>query len=278
MRREVLYIRVSTSDQEKGDSIPAQESLLREASKNDKTGEIIKVFKDSESGKVDAEDIFTNPVEEGMMGIASWSDRKEFKEMMMWAKEKKFDVLRIKRLDRLGRSVIQIELAYNYLKKQGIEIRSVQDNLAVVNDSSFRIFSILMAQRESESNKQRTSDTAKYRTEEKGMLPNRWFFGYDPIRSENEKGKDGKMKVIGYKINEQQAEVIRKVFDSKIKGEKPSEIIGKTINKIVLTKSRYHDILKRQEYIGLIIYDGKKIPAQHLKIIDLETWEKAQKK
>lgn len=264
MKKEIIYARISSQDQKKGDSIEAQTSALKEWSKQENIGVITKVYVDeAKSAYLDDEDFFTDAIDSGfLIKSKGWNGRENLKQLLFDAKQKKFDIVRIFKLDRFGRNILMQEGMFIYLKSLGIEVKSLSEG-DYIKDRFVRGIFGLMNAKSSEDTAIRTELVRQHRFE-KGMLPNKAFYGYTAIKKED--------KIVDYEINQEEAKVIRTIFEHKIEGIAP-EI---TINKLRIPKSRYYDVLKRKEYAGFIIHRNQEVEAPKLRIIDLEIWKKAQ--
>ena len=100
-----IYARVSTEEQAKNYSIPAQLDLLRNFA------------------QANNYEIFKEYVDEGASG--STSDRPQLGELFNDAKRAYFDVILVYRIDRFFRSTLNLLSAVDQLQKMGVSFRSV---------------------------------------------------------------------------------------------------------------------------------------------------------
>jgi len=268
MLRAVASIRISSQDQKDGISPETQLSQIKEQIKRDEDCTLIKNYVDlAKSGYSDDEDIHTTAeFDDGFLIKINWNNRKEFRQMLRDAKEKKFDVVYFYMLSRLSRNIMLQEGVFHYLQSLGIELRfiygykSTGDKLAdllsraingIINQSSSLITQI-------------GTNSAFKRKFEQGLFP-KPFFGYEGIR-DTPNGA-----IIKFKINEEEAKIIREIFKSKINKEPTQE----TCKRLGIGEKVRSRAIKRKEYAGFLIRNGEEKPIPELTIIDLETWEKA---
>ena len=215
----VMYLRLSKEDGERAESnsISNQREIINMyASKNN-----INVAKEY--------------VDDGYSGTSF--DRPAFKEMMKDAYDKKFSIIIVKDLSRFGRDYIE---AGKYIQRifpeLGIRFISVNDNYdsssADINDTHLilpikNFINDIYAR--DISNKVRSSQKVK---REKGEFISAFApYGY-------KKSKENKNKLI---IDENVAEVIRNIFDMKLKGYS-SKAIADELNRLgILTPKLYKE-------------------------------------
>ena len=108
MKRAVLYCRVSTKEQEKGNSLDWQEEYLRKCCAIRKY-EVVKVFRDDKSGK-------------------TFKGRTEFINLMKYCKAHKgeIDYVLVYRWDRYSRNLKEALINLDYFWKKNIEVNSVE--------------------------------------------------------------------------------------------------------------------------------------------------------
>ena len=97
-------------------------------------------------------------------------------------------------------------------------------------------------------------------------------YGYDGFRNER------------YRINEEQAAVVRQIFRMYADGYSLSQIVRRlnddglrTESGRLFTINKMYNILKNEKYLGIYIHGDHRIPGGMPAIIDPDTWEKAQR-
>ena len=221
--------------------------------------------------------------------------RPEFQRMIKDAKIHKFDILVIHKLDRFSRDRYDHAYYKRELKRAGVRLVSVLENLddspeSVMLESVLEGFSEYYSRNLGREVMKGLHETALACRHTGGVPP----LGYDV-------GPDGK-----YIVNEPEAAAVRFIFESYINGDGYSKIIdgiklmgvkGKRGGQIA--KNSLHDILKNEKYTGTFVYNrsaakdayGKRNghankPADDItrieggmpQIITREVWHKAQSK
>ena len=193
-------------------------------------------------------------------------DRPEIQELLNHAKSGIIDTVYIYKLDRMSRDVIDtLNLFYKILPGYGVKVISMTEELRTENpmDRMMLTMNAAMNQYEREVIRMRMSAGMLERVKKGywmggGRTP--WGYYYDR--------NDGILH-----INEQQASVVRKVYDLYLNGfscENISKILGFKGEPIV------KGILKRKSNIGLIEYKGKVYKGRHEPIIDEKVFWKVQ--
>ena len=193
-------------------------------------------------------------------------DRPEIQELLNHAKSGIIDTVYIYKLDRMSRDVIDtLNLFYKILPGYGVKVISMTEELRTENpmDRMMLTMNAAMNQYEREVIRMRMSAGMLERVKKGywmggGRTP--WGYYYDR--------NDGILH-----INEQQASMVRKVYDLYLNGfscENISKILGFKGEPIV------KGILKRKSNIGLIEYKGKVYKGRHEPIIDEKVFWKVQ--
>lgn len=246
MKRAVLYVRVSTSKQEEGYSIPLQKSRLIAYCKA--KGWVV-------SG------VFVDPGHSG-----SSLERPGIAGLMEGVKAGKYDVVLVYKLDRLSRSqkdtLYLIEDIFMANKVDFVSMQESFDTSTVFGRGMVGILSVF-SQMERETITERTLMGRAGRAEE-GL----WHGGgtapiaYDYI--------DGELV-----INEEEAQQVREVYSLFDAGFTVTEITRKMEG--CTTKhgdwsytSTVGNVLDNPLYAGVIRFDGVKAKGQHKPIIDAE--------
>ena len=254
-----LYPRVSTEDQSRfGHSLDEQEEKLKQLC-NFKEYEIYKVYR-----------------EEGVS--AKNMERPRFKEMIQDMKDGKINKIVVYKLDRLTRSIKDLENICTMLEEYDCSLESVAEdiNTDTANGKFFIRMLTILAQLEIE----RTSERTKFGlvgAAKKGHLSGRPPVGYRKVAKDK-----------GIFIDEVQADVVRRIFKLYLDGLAVNSICKLFNDEEVLNRkwptTTVDKILSNQLYIGNMEY-GKRtdgdiqifedvVPA----IIDKTTFEMVQKR
>ena len=178
------YCRVSTEKEAQIDSLEKQIEFFNEFIK--KNGyELYKLYAD-----------------EGISG-KQIKHRKQFQQMMIDAKAKKFGKVVVKDVSRFARNTVDLLQSIRELKSYGVQVDFLNNGEVMEGGSEF-ILTILgaMAQQES-ANMSKRVKFGKDITAQKGRVPN-FVFGYDKIPNER----------YTLKINEEEAKIVKEIFES----------------------------------------------------------------
>lgn len=178
------YCRVSTEKEAQIDSLEKQIEFFNEFTK--KNGyELYKLYAD-----------------EGISG-KQIKHRKQFQQMMIDAKAKRFDKVVVKDVSRFARNTVDLLQSVRELKSYGVQVDFLNNGEVMEGGSEF-ILTILgaMAQQES-ANMSKRVKFGKDITAKKGRVPN-LVFGYDKIPDER----------YTLKINEEEAKIVKEIFES----------------------------------------------------------------
>ena len=254
-----LYPRVSTEDQSRfGHSLDEQECKLKQLC-DYKNYEIYKVYR-----------------EEGVS--AKNMERPKFQEMMQDMKDGKINKIIVYKLDRLTRSIQDLESICNMLEEYNCELESVVEeiNTGNANGKFFIRMLTILAQLEIE----RTSERTKFGlvgAAKKGHLSGRPPLGYKKV--------DNNKSLF---VDELQADVVKRIFSLYLDGMAVNSICKLFNEENVLNRkwptTTVDKILSNQLYIGNMEYgkrtNGEKqifedvVPA----IIDKTTFDMVQKR
>ena len=178
------YCRVSTEKEAQIDSLEKQIEFFNEFTK--KNGyELYKLYAD-----------------EGISG-KQIKHRKQFQQMMIDAKAKRFGKVVVKDVSRFARNTVDLLQSVRELKSYGVQVDFLNNGEVMEGGSEF-ILTILgaMAQQES-ANMSKRVKFGKDITAQKGRVPN-LVFGYDKIPDE----------IYTLKINEEEAKIVKEIFES----------------------------------------------------------------
>ena len=178
------YCRVSTEKEAQIDSLEKQIEFFNEFTKKNDY-ELYKLYAD-----------------EGISG-KQIKHRKQFQQMMIDAKAKKFDKVVVKDVSRFARNTVDLLQSVRELKSYGVQVDFLNNGEVMEGGSEF-ILTILgaMAQQES-ANMSKRVKFGKDITAKKGRVPN-LVFGYDKIPNER----------YTLKINEEEAKIVKEIFES----------------------------------------------------------------
>lgn len=178
------YCRVSTEKEAQIDSLEKQIEFFNEFTKKNDY-ELYKLYAD-----------------EGISG-KQIKHRKQFQQMMIDAKAKKFDKVVVKDVSRFARNTVDLLQSVRELKSYGVQVDFLNNGEVMEGGSEF-ILTILgaMAQQES-ANMSKRVKFGKDITAKKGRVPN-LVFGYDKIQDER----------YTLKINEEEAKIVKEIFES----------------------------------------------------------------
>lgn len=178
------YCRVSTEKEAQIDSLEKQIEFFNEFTK--KNGyELYKLYAD-----------------EGISG-KQIKHRKQFQQMMLDAKAKKFDKVVVKDVSRFARNTVDLLQSVRELKSYNVGVDFLNNGEVMEGGSEF-ILTILgaMAQQES-ANMSKRVKFGKDITAGKGRVPN-IVFGYDKMPNER----------YILKVNEEEAKLVKEIFES----------------------------------------------------------------
>ena len=251
-----LYIRVSTEDQAReGFSLPEQEKRLR-AMCEYKGYEIYDVYKDA--------------------GISAKTGnlRPEFERLLQDIRDKKVNTIVVLKLDRLTRSVYDMEGIMNFLEENDAYLDCANDEINTTNANGKMVSRLLMSVSQNEI--ERTSERTKI-----GLagaikmchIPNQAPLGYK---------REDKRLVIDYSTKD----VVERIFDLYYSGNSYQKISNILNEEQVLGKTNWRDssivaILENEIYKGDFVHGKRtKNPTYYSNvvepIIDKEKWEECQ--
>ena len=278
-KRVAIYCRVSTIEQaEEGYSIDEQNVKIREYCERE-GHEIYNLYEDR-----------------GISG-KNITNRPGIKQLLEDATNNKFDLVIVWKLNRISRKLLDILNIVDLLNKHNIAFRSLTESFETETPSGKLQLNIMGAigefERETIAENVKLGLVARARD-------GRWcggvVLGYDLVELPNE-GKKRKNTIL--KINEVEANTVRRIFDLYSQGYGYKAVVNRINNEGRKTKrnssfavSTVKDILQNPVYIGKIRYNVRQdwskkrrnnINANpilsdgiHEPIIDIETWNKVQ--
>ncbi len=251
-----LYPRVSTDDQvREGFSLDEQEKEMKKLCMY-KNYQIYKVYR-----------------EEGVS--AKNMNRPKFQEMMQDLKDGKINRIIVYKLDRLTRSIQDLEVICKLIEKYHCSLDSVSEEINT--DTAMGVFFIRMTTILAQLEIERTSERTKFGL--KGAAKNGHFCGKAPIgyRKINKK----------LVIDDLESEVVKEIFDDYVNGLSVCTITKKLNNKNALNRNwrttTIDRMLSNYIYCGDYLYGkrAKNMKPIHLEnicpaIIDKETFKMVQ--
>ena len=254
--------RVSSIHQAKqGDSIDAQEQRLLEHSKefND---DVVGVYTDAGKSASLSEDKFDISFNNGKFLIKiDLNKRPALKKAIEEAPLKIFEGIKFTKWDRWSRNNILSKILQIYFSNYGIKLIPTDDS----NEPLLVDIKGVLGEEEVKKMKERVRSVRINRFD-KGIMVGRSPYGFRPLIKDK--------KIIGFKIYEKEAVVVRNIFEGIIKGIDYREIC-KNNN---LKPQQYYNIIKNPVYAGFIQFEGKIKMGIHEPIISEEVFNQVQEK
>ena len=232
VKKVAAYCRVSTDNLDQTNSLENQQRYFYEYIKHNPLWELYEIY-----------------VDEGISGTST-KKRVSFNRMIEDAKAKKFDLIITKEISRFARNTLDSISYTRELKKNGIGVIFMNDNINTLDADSELRLTIMSSIAQEESRK--TSDRVKWgqrRMMEQGVVFGRDMLGYDV--------RDGKLY-----INEEGAETVRLIYHKFLDEGKGTHIIAKELREANIKTSTYMKdwsytvilrILKNEKYCGDLI-------------------------
>ena len=249
-----IYKRVSTLDQKReGFSLPEQEEKLKEFCRF-KGYEIYKVYEDA--------------------GISAKNDKRPaYQEMMRDVKDKKINVIVAFKLDRLTRSVYDIEKLMKFVNDNDCDIDCMADESNTTTSNGRMVMRIMTSVSQNEIEK--CSERTKFGMVgaiKSGHIPNRTCLGFKRINK----------KLVPDPITK---DIVIRVFDLYLEGKSHQAIANIYNNENVLGKTWYDStiqkILSNELYKGDFVNGKKSKHSTYYEnvvepIVSKEKWENCQ--
>lgn len=245
MKKAALYVRVSTEEQaKKGVSLQAQDEALH-AYCNMYGYEVMSVYRDE--GK-SAKDIQHRPA---------------MLQMLKDAEDAKFEVILIYKLDRFSRSLKDLILTIEKLKKWNIDFISLQDRIETASASGKLMFHIISA----------------FAEFERDIIGERTKFG---MSSKAQHGAITNRAPLGYIIDNKRLVVhptakvkIEHIFEYYLQNSCSLTKLAQTFG---YTTRGIQKLLRNKTYIGMIQFDNTWHKGLHEPILSTDLFEKVQQK
>ena len=210
-----IYTRVSTTNQAReGHSLEEQEKRIRARCLSD-NNIVYKVYTDA-----------------GISGKNA-DNRPAYQQMMKDMKKGKFNLIMAFKMDRLSRSVIDFEYFFNDIKKYNCEVQFIEGNIDTTGAAGMLFARILevFAQFERELIKERTLVGVE-------SAVNKGHFGGKPPLGYKTKLDDEGKKLKEWIINEDEAKIVREIFELCASGKtyfQISNILKEKYPKVILS-------------------------------------------
>lgn len=239
MKRVVAYCRVSTDSDDQANSLDNQKAYFDRNIKDNPEWEFMNIYAD-----------------EGITGTST-KKRKSFNKMIEDAYNGKFDIILTKEVSRFARNTVDALEYTRKLKNMGIAVYFLLDNISTEDKDGELRLTIMSSLAQEESRK--ISERCKWgvkRSMERGVVFGNCILGYNL--------KDGKLTV-----NEEQAKVVKDIFNSYLYEEKGFFTIGRELmTKGIKTdrgNSRWYpstvkQILTNEKYCGDLVQGKTYIP------------------
>lgn len=257
--KAVMYVRVSSKEQEKGGfSIPAQIKLLTKYAVDNGLN-VVKIFQEAETAKQ--------------------AGRKKFQAMLKYLKDHSdVKIILVEKTDRLYRNLKD----YIVLDEiQGLEIILVKESCILTdfssnNDKFMHRIKVILAQQYIENLSEEVRKGQREKAEE-GIYPSKAPVGY-----KNVEGPNGKRIIV---VDHEQAPFVRRAFELYATGNYSANTINTMLYKEgfrtkggnKFAKSTIERMFKNIFYIGKFEYRGYVCEnAQHEAIIDVKTFKAIQ--
>ena len=271
LRRVYCLYRVSTLGQVEKDDIPMQKQYCREFVGQHPGWEIVKEFS-----------------EKGVSGFkVSAKDRDAIQEIQRDALQNKFDILLVFMFDRLGRREDETPFVVEWFVKNGIEVWSAKEGQQRFDTHVDKLLNYIrywQASGESIKTSVRTKTRMEQLTESGFYTGGSISYGYrlDKRGRTNKKNKE----VYDLAIDEDAAKIIQLIFHKYVYEGFGAQRLSRYLTEMNIRKpngknfpnTSINRIIKNPIYTGVIRNgDAQSEIIPELQIIDLETFERAQK-
>jgi len=253
-RRVVIYVRVSREEEAEGHSLNAQERECREYLASKPHWTLVKVFRETHSGKT--------------------AKRPEFQKLLDLVYAGQADAILTHRLDRFSRSLHDILTYFRELKSRNVILTFAKDEFDFSTEEGMLQFQILavFADWYLRNLSRETKKGKRERVLVKGLHNNRLPFGY-------RKGEDG----IAHPVPEEAA-AIHEAYERYATGQTTDAKLADYFNQLGLrtrrarpfSKDSVREIMQNETYLGLVKYRGDLYPGQHEAIVSRELFDRVQ--
>lgn len=203
-------------------------------------------------------------IDEGITGTLA-RKRENFLDMIADAKKGRFDLIVTREVCRFARNTVDTLEYTRLLKKYGVEVYFVEDNIYTFSSDGELRLTIMaaLAQEESRKVSERVLAGQKISRENGVLYGSGNILGYELHRNIDENGKWNPRENT-YIINEEQADTVRMIYDMYIDGYSTTRIArelsilkrkGSSGKEIKWSAARVGDILHNKTYAGYIGYN-----------------------
>lgn len=275
IRKVFSYGRVSTKHQS-GLSIEGQLRMCERFAEFYNM-EIVEVFSDKETGKLNSREQFDDMIERIYAGEA--------------------DAILCEKYDRFSRSGASGEVLIQKIEKEaGIRVIAVSELMDTTTPAgrTMRGMRMLFAALEREEIVDRTTKRMKDMARHAYWMGGQPPLGYKVVNVADKEGKTRKKLA----IDEETAPLVRKIFELYSRGQSQGQIVDwlnkegfKTSKENTFSKQSLHDLLHNEKYIGIYTYskgtkshhhakreDAIRVPGGIPAIIDNDMWDDIQKR
>ena len=195
-------------------------------------------------------------VDEGITGTSA-KKRPQFMQMLSDAEKGKFDLILTREVSRFARNTVDTLQYTRELKKQGVEVFFINDNIRTFDGDGELRLTIMATLAQDESRK----TSIRVKAGQQTSMDNGVFYGNGNILGYDRVGKD-------LIINPEQARTVRKIYDwyldgwgmKKIKYQLEAEGILTAMGKPRWYESNISKILQNPFYTGIIEYHKQYVP------------------
>lgn len=202
-------------------------------------------------------------------------NRPQLKQLLLDARQGKFDLVLVTDLDRIGRNLRDFLNIWEIFKENNIKFIAINQNIDTSTITGEALIQQLMvfAELESKMNKQRAIQKREFEVTKKG----KWYGGTVPL------GFDYDQKKKRLIPDEKEAELVNLAFDLYLE-KKRLGAVARELNKRgfrtkrekLFSKESIRTILKNPLYVGMLLYKGKAYKGEHQGIVEKEKWQKVQ--
>lgn len=198
-------------------------------------------------------------------------NRPHFQRMMQDAKQGKFDFVIAWKSNRMGRNMLEAMINDATLQEQGVRTVYVEEDFEDNAAGRFALRNMMnvnqfYSEAMAEDIRRGLMDNAR-----KGMVNGRTCYGY-------RRGKDGRFEII-----EDQAQVVRQIYDRVLDGWQITDIIQDLNSRGIKNRdggewkrTSFDKLLKNEQYIGVYRYADVKIEGGVPAILDVDTFKAVQ--
>ena len=204
-------------------------------------------------------------VDEGITGTSA-EKRPEFMRMMEDAKKHKFDLILTREVSRFARNTVDTLQYTRMLKEHGIEVYFINDGIKTFDgDGELRLtIMATLAQDESRKTSIRVKSGQQTSMNNGVYYGNGNILGYDRV----EELLPDKSKTVEFRINQEQAQTVRLIFDMYLEGcglVKIKDELERRGYKTSQGKDKWFPtvishVLKNTFYCGIITYHKEYVP------------------